>query len=101
MKIIVHPHSVVELITNSSTEIFVCKRGHSETEVEKIFSDLMKIFYVQDNSYGYGWSIYQVDQEPEDPWDYPMGSVIINVDQHMLPYKMTELLRSIFEVQED
>lgn len=95
-RILVYPHSVVDLITNSSTEIFVANRGHTIEEVRSIVDHLKDIFYVN-TDYGYG----NINiEEVSDGWDeeyYGKNSVVIAIDYYTIPTEMEVLLRAIFD----
>jgi hypothetical protein len=96
MKIVVKPHSFIDLITNSSTEVFVCNRGHTLEQVQRIVDDLLDLFH---------YSHYEkpIVQEAEDGWEeeyYGEGAILIEVDQYSIHPELASLLLKIFDTGE-
>ncbi|MFA6089870.1 MAG: hypothetical protein WC755_08485 [Candidatus Woesearchaeota archaeon] len=44
MKITIHPHSTIDIITNSSTEIFSFNNEKTESEIKEIIKEQWNIF---------------------------------------------------------
>ena len=87
----VRPHSIVDIITNSSTEIFVCERGHKIELVQKIVDELCDVFYFDKERV----DVYRTDSDVDD------GLIIININQYPpIPLRMTYLLEDIFTTGE-
>ena len=95
-KIIVKPHSFVDVITNSSTEMFVANRGHTVEEVKEIIDILKETFYF---SYYEDFNIEKIDAG----WDidyYGEDAVIIEIERSVAHPKMVELMNKIFDTGE-
>lgn len=89
MIITVKPHSVVDIITNSSSEIFTCDYGHSYQTVYDIVSTLYRLYH-RDVGDQWGPSV----EQQED------GTIRIEIEFYTVPFDMIELLREIFETHE-
>lgn len=63
MKISITAHSVIDIITNSSTEIFICITNRSINTVRAILVELLKEF-IATNEYGWNRSFDEVFEEP-------------------------------------
>ena len=96
-KIIVKPHSFVDVITNSSTEMFVANRVHTVKEVKEIIGILKETFYYTGED-----EIYV--EKVDDVWDkeyYGEDAIIISYDQHApLALPMHRLIEKIFDTGE-
>ena len=103
MKILVQPHSVVDIITNSSTEIFVGQRGHSEELVRSIVNQVCKTFHRDfedmEGSVYTGTRSDYLWREGDNKVDEQV--VVIEANQHLIPYGVGDLLRDIFETGVD
>lgn len=89
-------HSIVDVITNSSTELFCVVKGNTESEVRKIIN---KILHECECSI----LIDSIDVYPHEDWENDDGKVIegqfdILYEQHAPPCGM--ILRKIKEVFE-
>ena len=96
MKIVITPHSSVDIITNSSTEVFTCQRGHTADQVEEIVLELLRLYH-RDAEEAH-LNIEVVDEDSQ--WE-KAGDIVIHLDQYSTPWDLVLLLRSIFTVEED
>jgi len=95
MKIVIYPHSHVDLITNSSTEIFIANRGHTLEQVKEIVKIVKEVFYYTD-PYDSEISI----EEASGKWDlayYGEGAIIISAEQGSIHFQMAQLMEKIFD----
>lgn len=99
MEIIIHPHSFVDLITNSSTEIFVANRGHTLEQVQEIVDILEKVFWFAD-PYREGISVDRAYLKNEEQESYYYGNkdaVIIRAERGSVHPQMIALMERIFD----
>jgi hypothetical protein len=94
---VINPHSVVDIITNSSTEVFVCQRGHSLKVLKEIFESMAKLYHRDSD-------IFDFDIVTEADWEkdkeYPAGTILVDVEYYAFPFEGIQLLRDIFEVRD-
>ncbi len=96
MKFAIHPHSAVDIITNSSTEIFTCKRGHTVAQVEEIINDLLNLYHRTPEE-----AHFTIDIVKEDTrWD-KAGDIVVNLDHYGTPWNLILLVREIFAVEQE
>ncbi len=96
MKFVIRPHSVVDVITNSSTEIFTCQRGHTVRQVEEIINDLLKLYHRTPEEAHFSIDIIEEDTQ----WE-KAGDIIVNLDNYGTPWNLILLVREIFAVEQE
>jgi len=92
---VINPHSVVDIITNSSTEIFVCQRGHSLKIVKEIFDTVAKLYHRDPDIFNF--DVVTETEVKEGYGEYPAGTVLVDVEYCSLPFDGVQLLRNIFK----
>ncbi len=80
--IIVKPHSTIDVITNSSSELFICKTNKTVKQVKEILEELLKLYnkmsgaeYTFEQCFG---GVYQLENKSE-VLDYLMEISIYEV----------------------
>jgi len=104
-------HSFVDIITNSSTELFVCDTKKSIEQVEEILREKLKHFgTLWDRDYVFE-EVFQppfiytqemLDKSEKYRWEYEVqdnvGKIIITgTDENSIPYEMWDVINSLFE----
>ena len=89
-KMIIQLHSAIDLITNSSTEIFCVVDGKSEEVVKEMLDAILDEFGCTMCGGDYGLSVYTHDYDWIDGEEVkaPEGQFEINYEQHAPPCKM-------------
>ena len=90
---IIQPHSTVDIITNSSTEVFVCQRGHSLKTVKEIFESIAGLYHRDADIFDY----HVVEEGDVYYDDYDPGTITVSVEFYSFPWDAIQLLRNIFE----
>ena len=101
---VIKPHSVIDVITNSSTELFIISTTKTIEVVKEILQDLIDI----DNKItGYSRTFDDIFDEPYvqntddvvDGWgiNIPSGSIVIyGANDNSIPFWMQEFLEANF-----
>lgn len=101
MKYPIHIQSVSDLITNSSSEVFICQVGTSDTEalkseIESLINTLMEVLgYVNDDYYT-GAVVEIADEDGViEGWDYKYkkGDILIwSREENSIPWNIMDIL---------
>lgn len=106
-------HSFVDVITNSSTEIFICNTDKSLDQVESILRDKLGAFNaLHDTSHVFEDTfekpyVYTQDMLDDDSgWDYSRADnvgkiMIIGAEDNSVPYEMWDLINDIFDAHNE
>lgn len=87
-------HSVVDLITNSSTELFCTVKGSSREDVQKLLSEILEDFGCETLLGDFGYGGMWVDESEENE-----GCYDIMYENHTPPCKaILKRIREVFEV---
>lgn len=81
---IVNVHSSIDLITNSSTEIFCAVEGKSKEHVEEVIDSILKEFGCKCCS-GY-YSEYGIYVQKYEKWDEESGNYVETEGQYAIWY---------------
>lgn len=99
MKYPIHIQSVSDLITNSSSEVFICHVDTNDTEalkseIESLINTLMEALgYVNDDYYA-GAVVEIADEDGViEGWKYKKGNIIIwSREENILPWNIIDIL---------
>lgn len=101
MKYLIHIQSVSDLITNSSSEVFICQVDTSDTEalkseIESLINTLMEALgYVNDDYYT-GAVVEIADEDGViEGWDYKYkkGDILIwSREENSIPWNIIDIL---------
>ena len=104
MKYPIHIQSVSDLITNSSSEVFICQVDTNDTEalkseIESLISTLMEALgYVNDDYYT-GAVVEIADEDGViEGWDYKYkkGDILIwSRDDNSIPWNIVQILEDL------
>ena len=100
---IVNVHSTIDLITNSSTEMFCVVEGSGAEAIQDVVNGILEEMGCR------CMEEYGLDVEPYEKWDeeqekevYPEGQYLITYEQHAPPCKMiTRRLNELLTIVEN
>jgi len=116
---IIRPHSIIDIITNSSTEVFICDTKKTLVEVKELLQGLLLVysrgvFDHEDWNGGLDFdTVFNVRvagdniEDTEYSWweeeykiNYKKGDIIIeSASDNSIPYPFFEMIEHIFEAE--
>lgn len=104
---VIHPHSIIDVITNSSTELFVIDTDKSVETIKEILQEAINL---HNKTLGTLYTFNEVFEEPKfnkgkvviDGWeDYYQSKhsdavIIKSADDNSIPYWMFEFIEYVF-----
>lgn len=103
MKYSIYIQSVSDLITNSSSEVFICSidtkdKEALKSEVESFINDLMETLGYSEHSYYTGATVEIADKDVEDEdYSYKKGDLIIwSKDDNSIPLDIVQILEDLY-----
>lgn len=99
--LVIQKHSFIDVITNSSTELFVCDTDKSLEMVETILEDITSGYA---KPFIYTQEMYDERSSDEYKWGYEVeeniGKVIIkSIGDNSIPYNDWEKINTIFDAR--
>ena len=87
---VVKVHSTIDLITNSSTEMFCVVEGSGADAIQDVINGLIEELGCRCMEYGDGLTVEQYEKWDDDKGDYvyPEDQYIITYEQHAPPCKI-------------
>lgn len=101
MRFPIHIQSISDLITNSSSEVFICSVDCTNTEalrteIEDLINSLMELLGYEDDNYYCGATVEIADSDGiVDGWDiqYKKGDILIwSKDENSIPWNIMNIL---------
>lgn len=96
MKLIINPHSIVDIITNSSSEIFIC---NSKKQLEIVKSILQSLIDEQNSINNTKMTFENVFREPYIVNSSNSDSLIDTISSYGYQFSGTEYLPSYFDLE--
>lgn len=110
-------HSIVDVITNSSSELFICDTNKSLEMIKELLQDMLNL-YNKGNNINYKFEdvfcepkiftkndvIYPFDDDYKYIWGYEIedniGKIVIeSMSDNSIPFELMELIEGIFEAK--
>lgn len=105
MRFPIHIQSISDLITNSSSEVFICSVDSTNTEalrdeIEELIDTLMKLLGYEDDSYYCGATVEIAESDGVvDGWNdykYKKGDILIwSNDDNSIPWDIMNILSDL------
>lgn len=101
MKYPIHIQSVSDLITNSSSEVFICQVDTNDTEklrseIESLINTLMETLGYEGDDYYTGATVEIADEDGEDKdfgYEYKKGDILIwSKGENSIPWNIMDIL---------
>lgn len=117
MKLLISTHSFIDVITNSSTELFMCDTYKTVEQVKDLLKDMLDAYNKSNNTHKkfediFGVDIYTKDQYENDTIDphsiewlcgyekkENIGKIIVMGDDSDIPYELYECIESLFNAE--